>query len=50
MKVHDFSAAEQYIISKLSVKPTLVAALDALYRRSPRRWHQVVAAATIARR
>jgi hypothetical protein len=45
-----FTPAEEYIISKLASKPTLAAALDSLYRRDPRRWHKVLAAATIARR
>ena len=50
MRVYEFSSAERYMISKLSEKPTLAAALDGLFRRNPRRWHQVVAAAVMARR
>lgn len=49
-RTHDFSREEEYIISKLASKPTLATALDGLYRRNPRRWHQVVAAAIIQRR
>lgn len=47
--VQRFSAAEQYMVNKLAAKPTLAAALDGLYRKNPKRWHQVVVAATLQR-
>ena len=49
-RVHNFSPVEEYIIEKLAAKPTLAGALDSLYRRSPRRWHQVMVAATLTRK
>ena len=50
LSVHKFSVDECYLIGRLSQQPTLAAGLDALYRQNPRRWHQVIAAAAIARR
>lgn len=48
--VHRFSKQEQYMIEKLAAKPTLSTALDSMLRRNPKRWHQILAAAMIARR
>ena len=48
-KVQQFTPAEEYMVEKLAERPTLSAALDNLYRRNPRRWHQVVRAAMLTR-
>jgi len=49
-KVHKFTPTEQYMVQALSRKPSLSAGLDALFRKNPKRWHQVVAAAMLTRR
>lgn len=49
-RVHQIQPEEEYIISKLAEQPTLAAGLDELYRRDPRRWHQLCKAAMLKRK
>lgn len=48
--VHGFDRLEEYVIGRLAKQPSLSAKLDTMYRRNPRRWHQLIAAAMIMRR
>lgn len=49
-KAQKFDRTEEYVISRLAEQPSLSAKLDEMYRRHPKRWHQLIAAAMIKRR
>lgn len=48
-RVQKFSRDEEYMIRKVAEKPTRSKALDGLFRRNPRRWHQVMVASVLTR-
>lgn len=50
LRLQRFSEAEQYIIDEVAMQPDTSNGLDTVYRRDPRRWHQLLAASVIKRR